>query len=112
MFMLFGIKIDPQSLHNDAVQQDSELWMRATSAPYIDAIVHASLRYNLRIHGTPPSAWKWWVGHDEEWQAYDFVQPLDDAVVTEHVSYLHELLHAPIPTCDNAALLLRSIDEL
>lgn len=112
MFMLFGIKIDPQSLHNDAVQQDSELWMRAVSAPYIDAVVHASLRYNLRIHGTPPNAWKWWVGHGEDWQAYDFVHPLDDAVVAEHVSYLHELLHAPIPACDNAELLLRFIDEL
>lgn len=112
MLVLYGIQLDPESLHDDAVNRDTELWIRATSAPYIDAIVHASLRYNLRIHGTPPSAWKWWVGHDEEWQAYDFVQPLDDAVVTEHVSYLHELLHAPIPTCDNAALLLRSIDEL
>lgn len=112
MLVMYGIQLDPESLRDDAVQKDTELWIRTTSAPYIDAIVHASLRYNLRIHGIPPSAWKWWVGHDEDWQAYDFVHPLDDVAVAEHVSYLHELLHAPIPACDNAALLLRSIDEL
>ena len=112
MLVMYGIQLDPESLRDDAVQKDTELWIRTTSTPYIDAIVHASFRYNLRIHGTPPSAWKWWVGHDEDWQAYDFVHPLDDAVAAEHVSYLHELLDAPIPACDNAALLLRFIDEL
>lgn len=44
-------------------------------------------------------------------KSYEFVHPLDAETVAEHVAYLRELLHAPAPACDNAALVLRALGD-
>ena len=101
------------------VQTSAELAERAEAtraAGYGDALVRASLRYDLQTGGVVPVAWAWWVAAGisaEEIAAavdpdgpWNFAVP-DDATVAERVSFLRELLHEPVPACDNALLLLR-----
>lgn len=113
MLAAYGIRLDPDTLRETAVQEDTALWQRAASEPYVDAVVRASLRYNLRTDGVPPEAWEWWAGCSGAWpESYEFVHPLDAETVTEHIAYLRDLLHEPAPACDNAALVLRAIGEV
>lgn len=83
---------------------------------YGDAVVRASLHHNLQTGGVVPPSWAHWVGSDlyqyELQEADGAVLPAPDTEATaEHVAYLRELLNAPAPACDNAALVLRAIGD-
>lgn len=79
---------------------------------YADAVIRASLDYNLRADKNLPEAWKYWVGCASINE--DFAQAipnLESWQISNNKSYLRSLLEAPIPACDNALLLLRFVNE-
>lgn len=101
----------------------TRLWDRIESAQktiskvyqegYADAVVRASLRHNLATGGTVPPAWAHWIGRPLEEDDFDERLPrVSKKEVAERVAFLRELLSAPIPACDNAALLLTYAGKL
>lgn len=116
-----------RKLHEIGVRRfdgpSSTLWDKLKSAlkttekvmqeGYADTVVRASLRHNLATGGTVPPAWAHWIGEpllDDDFDGELWLPNKKE--IAKRVAYLHELLGAPIPACDNAALLLTYTGKL
>lgn len=116
-----------RKLHEIGVRRfdgpSSTLWDKLKSAlkttekvmqeGYADTVVRASLRHNLATGGTVPPAWAHWIGEpllDDDFDGELWLPNKKE--IAKRVAYLHELLGAPIPACDNAALLLTYAGKL